>query len=219
MATTLRVSSNICGESENIDEAVAPPRFTDRIATTISEIAEARRSSRGRGRWRSIARRIDAVIEECERAHLDEVTVPSAELRIRAEVVLRHAACAVAQFGERSMILTTVPTPAGNHPATVVDLMDTLWAVQEVVLDLRSRGRRSVCVAGIGPAGGARGVDVLRSSPASGSMAASHAPAGGELSRPCGSAVPLRGSPDSSDGACGPAAIGAGDGARTEVLA
>lgn len=49
--------------------------------------------------------------------------------------------------------------------------------------------------------------------PARGPMAASQALACGGLSRRAGSAVPLRGSHDSPTGACGCAAIGAGDGA------
>ncbi len=95
--------------------------------------------------------------------------------------------------------------------------MAALWAVQQAVLARRARARRPIPIEGIEPHSVTGGVGIPAPSPASGPMAASQASAGGELSRRPGFAVPLRGSPDSPDGACGRIAIGAGDGASREV--
>jgi hypothetical protein len=120
-------------------------RDADPLARTVDEILEAQRRSWGRGRWRALVTRIDAVIDECEREHLAGVTVPSLELQARGRSALGASAGAVAELGNPAALATLLET-AVDRPTSIVDLMDALWAAQDVVLDVLMPSRASLPV-------------------------------------------------------------------------
>lgn len=122
-------------------QTMIPPHIDDRLAATVELILEVHRRSWGRDRWRSLVERIDAVIDECEREHLADATVPSTELEAWGLTVLGATVGAVAERGHPPVLSAVLEAAARRH-ATIVELMDALWAAQDAVFDVLMPSRR-----------------------------------------------------------------------------
>ena len=84
---------------------------------------------------RRLIERIDRTIEECEESHLQGYKEAPEELRTRATRLLHVSQRVVRRLGDSEAIETVDASCARNLPR-IVDVMDALWAVQEIVFDL-----------------------------------------------------------------------------------
>jgi hypothetical protein len=94
---------------------------------------DARAASEPRRRLRRVVHRIDLLVAECERAHLEQQSMVTEKLAIEAESVYREAAEILPQgLGDAEV------------PDHIVDLMEALWTLQESAFDTLSPWRRSL---------------------------------------------------------------------------
>lgn len=109
------------------------------IETATAEVHAARRRHQReiaeRNRLRRLVARVDHVIEACEEAHLQGLKEVPADLEERSAATLRTARRIVARTGNADT-LRVVDEMVQRPRVKITDVMDALWAVQEVVFDL-----------------------------------------------------------------------------------
>lgn len=109
------------------------------ISTATAEVHRARRRHQrelaGRNRYRRLVQAIDRTIETCEETHLQHIKECPSDLKERAADLLRRADKVVCRSGDAEAI-ALVQTQVARPVRKVTEVMDSLWAVQEVLFDL-----------------------------------------------------------------------------------
>jgi hypothetical protein len=135
------------GGSSTVTGARAVP--AGRVTMTTRQIAAARRRDAEdraeRTRLEVLVHRLDAVIEACERAHLDDLVDAPTGLVARARAAIAAATAVLTGAGEdlvEAVVLNLAAWARGRVP--IADVMDAVWEVQGGVLDLLVPARREL---------------------------------------------------------------------------
>ncbi len=94
-----------------------------------------RRDIQERGRLRRLIERVDQVIEACEETHLQGIKEVPDDLRSMSARVFTVARRSVRLTGDQAAFDAVVEIEA-RRQLKITEVMDCLWAVQEVVFDL-----------------------------------------------------------------------------------
>lgn len=109
------------------------------ISTATAEVHRARRRHQRelaeRNRYRRLVQAIDQAIETCEETHLQHIKECPADLKERAADLLRRADKVVCRTRDAEAI-ALVQTQVARPVRKVTEVMDSMWAVQEVLFDL-----------------------------------------------------------------------------------
>lgn len=109
------------------------------IENATAEVHQARRRHQRelaeRNRYRRLVEAIDRTIETCEETHLQHIKECPADLKERAADLLRRSDRVVARSGDPEAA-TSVGEQVARPVRKVTEVMDSLWAVQEVLFDL-----------------------------------------------------------------------------------
>jgi len=109
------------------------------ISNATAEVHRARRRHQRelaeRNRYRRLVQAIDLAVETCEETHLQHIKECPPELKERAADLLRRADKVVSRSGDAEA-LTLVQNQVARPVRKVTEVMDSLWAVQEVLFDL-----------------------------------------------------------------------------------
>ena len=109
------------------------------IQTATAEVHEARHRHRReileRGRLRRLIERVDVVIEACEEAHLQGNKEVPADIALMAERLYTIARRSVKLTGNADAFVMLEEIQS-RRQVKIAEVMDCLWAIQEVVFDL-----------------------------------------------------------------------------------
>lgn len=116
-----------------------PERSGLLIQSATEEVHAARQQHRHevveRTRLRRLVERVDAAIEVCEETHLHGTKEVPADVAERAQKVFAFARSAVRKTGDHDAI-EAVEETLSRRQVKITEVMDILWAVQEIVFDL-----------------------------------------------------------------------------------
>ena len=109
------------------------------IKNATAEVHKARRRHQRelaeRNRYRRLVQAIDRTVETCEETHLQHIKECPPDLKERAAELLRQADRVVVHSGD-SEAIGAVQDQVARPVRKVTEVMDSLWAVQEVLFDL-----------------------------------------------------------------------------------
>ncbi|MHB8717369.1 MAG: hypothetical protein ACYDAC_00545 [Candidatus Dormibacteria bacterium] len=109
------------------------------IENATQEVHDARKRHQRemveRTRLRRLVERVDEVISACEEIHLQGIKETPPDLKARAEDVFSFARSAVSKTGDREALAVVVEN-IERRQVKITEIMDILWAIQEIVFDL-----------------------------------------------------------------------------------